>query len=113
MRVSGIEHMLCFVQVVAHIILDCILAGVFTALSGMFVIPTLASDAVRRDIGRVVVGLGHSLSGFALSHTHFVVVISDILWGCRGAKSRPFAVCPLPYSFCHCYERSSCGLVVG
>ncbi len=54
-------------QVVANIILDGVLGGVFTALSGMFVVPTLASDHVRRDIGRVVVGLGHSLSGFAPS----------------------------------------------
>jgi hypothetical protein len=53
-------------QVVANLILDAVIAGVATALSGALVLPTLAGDEVRGSIAATLRGLGQSISGCAV-----------------------------------------------
>ncbi len=50
-------------QGVAPILLTGIIAAATTFMTGFFVLPTLASDEVRRIVGKVVLDLGHDLSG--------------------------------------------------
>ncbi len=51
------------VQVISHLILDAVIAGVATAVSGALVIPTLAGDELRFSIADALRGAGQSISG--------------------------------------------------
>ena len=51
------------VQVMLHLIYDGIIAGVATIVTGALVLPTLAGDELRANIGDALEGLGHSISG--------------------------------------------------
>ncbi len=50
-------------QVVANLILDAVIAGLACALSGAFIIPTLAGEDLRSNIAATLRGLGQSVSG--------------------------------------------------
>jgi hypothetical protein len=49
-------------QVIGTILLSGLIAGAATFLTGLFVLPTLASDNVRSTVGKVIIDLGHNLS---------------------------------------------------
>lgn len=51
-------------QVVVNLILGGIIAGLATALSGAFILPSLAGDDLRKSIGLALLGVGRSLSGW-------------------------------------------------
>ena len=48
---------------VLHLIYDGIIAGLATIVTGALVLPTLAGDELRANIGDALEGLGHSISG--------------------------------------------------
>ena len=75
-----------FLQVVANLILDAVIAGLATALSGAFVLPTLAGDEVRGSIAATLMGLGQSISGCAAQATSCLFVIYPFLTSTRGSK---------------------------
>ncbi|CAL8463925.1 g3460 [Coccomyxa elongata] len=52
-------------EVVANLILDAVIAGLAAALSGAFIIPSLAGDDLRSNIAATLRGLGQSVSGYA------------------------------------------------
>lgn len=60
------QSQLCvLMQVVANLILDAVIAGLAAALSGAFIIPSLAGDDLRSNIAATLRGLGQSVSGCA------------------------------------------------
>lgn len=52
-----------------NLILCGIIAGLATALSGAFILPSVAGDELRQSIGMALLGVGKSLSGYTqLNH---------------------------------------------
>lgn len=50
---------------VGSLVLSGMIAGAATALTGAFILPTLASDEIRSIVGQVIISLGQNLSGCA------------------------------------------------
>jgi hypothetical protein len=53
----------CMRKVALSLLLDGVIAGVATALSGALILPTLAGDKLRDSLADALQGLGHSISG--------------------------------------------------
>lgn len=55
-------------QVVVNLILCGIIAGLAAALSGAFILPSVAGNELRESIGLALIGIGKSLSGYDQPH---------------------------------------------
>ncbi len=63
-KIISLEIDLAHLQVVINLILGGIIAGLATALSGAFILPSVAGDDLRKSIGLALLGVGRSLSGW-------------------------------------------------
>lgn len=61
---TRIPFIYTFLQVVVNLILCGIIAGLAAALSGAFILPSVAGNELRQSIGLALVGVGKSLSGY-------------------------------------------------
>lgn len=55
-------------QVVASLLVDALVTCLAVLVAGSIMVPSLASTAMRKDLSHVLLGLGHSISGYASAH---------------------------------------------
>jgi len=64
-------------QVGVNLILGGIIAGLATALSGAFILPSVAGNDLRKSIGLALLGVGRSLSGWVFCTSLLCLIAVD------------------------------------
>ena len=61
--VNDVSRVAC--QVIASLGADALVSGMAVIVAGAIMVPSLASTAMRKELSQVLLGLGHSISGYA------------------------------------------------
>ena len=62
-------------QVIASLLVDALVTCLAVLVAGAVMMPSLASTAMRKDLSHVLLGLGHSISGYSSANAPFVTNI--------------------------------------